>query len=166
MIYTIGHSNRSAALFTSLLQQYGICYLADVRSTPYSRYNPQYNQKALQQYLACCGITYVYMGAELGGMPKDPTCYDETGRLNYTLISQTAFFKAGIERLQKADKKQLPLAIMCSEAKPQECHRSKLISPALYALDIEVIHIDERGEPKTYAEVATLLNKNQNPRLF
>lgn len=166
MIFTIGHSNRSAAEFTALLQRYGISYLADVRSAPYSRYNPQYNQKALQQHLANNGIAYVYMGNELGGMPKNPSCYDDDGRLNYGLVSQTTFFKAGIERLQTADAKQLPVAIMCSEAKPQECHRSILISPALRALGIEVIHIDEKGELKTYAEVATLLNKSQNPRLF
>jgi uncharacterized protein (DUF488 family) len=50
---------------------------------------------------------------------------------------------------------------MCSEQKPQECHRSKLIGNTLRKLGIEVAHIDESGELKTQEEVDNILSGGQ-----
>src|SRR5581483_10573171 len=73
MIYTIGHSNHPIEHFAGLLQQHGIQALADVRSNPYSRFNPQFNREKLQASLAATGgIRYVFLGEELGARTKDP----------------------------------------------------------------------------------------------
>ena len=66
MIYTIGHSKHPIERFIALLQQHGIDALADVRSTPYSRFNPQFNKEKLQTALAAGGVRYVFLGEELG----------------------------------------------------------------------------------------------------
>ncbi len=74
-IYTIGHSNHPLNHFLGLLQDHAITRLVDVRSTPYSRFNPLYNQKALQQSLLAHGIRYSYLSKALGGRPKGPAFY-------------------------------------------------------------------------------------------
>lgn len=152
-IYTIGHGARKAEELLELLQRYGIEYLIDVRSQPYSRYHPQFSQKNLQQFLEDNNIRYVFMGDTLGGRPTDAGCYDENGKINYNKVKTKDFFQEGIERLKTAYKKNLPVAIMCSERDPAQCHRYHLISNVLDAELIEVMHIDEKGQLKTQSEI-------------
>jgi uncharacterized protein (DUF488 family) len=152
-LYTIGHGTRPAEEFVKLLRTYTITYLIDVRSRPYSRYNPQYNRERLQQFLQQHGITYVFMGDTLGGKPKDPLCYDNDNRVDYAKVKDTAFFKAGIERLKTAYNKDLKAAIMCSESKPMECHRTHLISTVLDADGLLIDHIDEKGQLISHREL-------------
>jgi uncharacterized protein (DUF488 family) len=44
-IYTIGHSTYSAEKLIDLLTRHHITAVADVRSHPYSRLNPQFNKE-------------------------------------------------------------------------------------------------------------------------
>ena len=152
-IYTIGHGTRKIEDFIQLLKNFEIKYLIDARSRPYSRFNPQYNQEALKNSLEKEGITYVFMGDTLGGRPTDTTCYDSKGKIDYEQVKTKDFFIKGIERLKTAYDKNLPISLMCSESKPGECHRSKLIGIVLSENDIPVQHIDEKGKLKTQVEV-------------
>jgi uncharacterized protein (DUF488 family) len=146
-LYTIGHGRREIGEFIQLLHQNAIEYLVDVRSVPFSRFNPQYNQKALSASLEKAGIRYVFMGDLLGGRPKDESCYVD-GKIDYSILSQKPFFQKGIERLKKAYMNENRLAIMCSESDPRHCHRSKLIGNVLIIEKIPFIHIDEKGDLK------------------
>ena len=153
MIYTIGHSNHPIEHFVCLLQQHGIQALADVRSNPYSRFNPQFNREKLQASLAAAGgIRYVFLGEELGARSKDPACYDAEGRVSYTRLAQTPLFRQGIDRLQTG-MQQLRIAIMCAERNPLECHRTILVSRELEKVGIPVTHILHDGtlEPNRHA---------------
>jgi uncharacterized protein (DUF488 family) len=153
MIYTIGHSNHPIEHFVTLLQQHGIQALADVRSNPYSRFNPQFNREKLQASLAAAGgIRYVFLGEELGARAKDPSCYDEEGRVSYAKLAKTALFRKGIERLQTG-LQQHRIAIMCAERNPLECHRTILVSRELEKVGIPITHILHDGalEPNTDA---------------
>lgn len=165
-LYTIGHGTRSAEDLLALLKIYGIQYLVDVRSIPHSRFNPQYNQKILKQFLQSKGITYVFMGDELGGRPKQEDCYDSQGHVNYQALSEKDFFKKGIERVKTAHHKNLTIALLCSESKPQDCHRSRLIGSALSKEQLEVSHIDEKGGIKSQQEVMRLVKGNRTGNLF
>ena len=80
-IYTIGHSNHPLEAFIALLERHRIEEVADVRTYPRSRYNPCFNRDALERALARLGVRCLFLGAELGGRPADPACYDETGRV-------------------------------------------------------------------------------------
>ncbi len=151
-LYSIGHGNRTAEELLALLQRYEIQYLLDVRSAPYSRFQPQFTKKALQTFLEQHGITYLFMGKSLGGKPKDPACYTD-GAVDYEKIKEQAFFKSGIERLKTLRRENVQLAVMCSERKPQNCHRSKLIGVVLEEEKIPIMHIDEEGKLKNQAEV-------------
>lgn len=145
-IFTIGYGNRSIDDFTELLKQNSVEYLVDVRSAPYSRYNPDFSKTALQNTMKNNQIGYLFLGQQLGGRPQDPTCYTADGRVDYDVCESKAFYQAGIERLRKASEGEHTVALMCSELKPHECHRSKLIGRTLDRLGIEVKHIDENGQ--------------------
>lgn len=164
-LYSIGHGTRKAEVFLGLLQRYGIKYLADVRSRPYSRFNPHFNKNRLDNLLKEHGITYVFMGDTLGGRPDDASCYTN-GKPDYAIMAKKPFFLEGIGRLKEAYDKGLSLAMMCSESKPGECHRSMLIAKALEALKIPVMHIDEKGELKEQDEVIKSVPKPSGPDLF
>jgi uncharacterized protein (DUF488 family) len=158
-LYTIGHGSREAQDFLALLQAYGIEYLIDVRSQPFSRFHPQFSQRTLKLFLEENGIRYVFMGDELGGRPKDASCYDSEGRIDYEVVKTKDYFKKGVERLKTAYDKDLNVAIMCSERNPAHCHRTKLIAEVLVADNITVKHIDETGKIKEHAVVIKEIKK-------
>lgn len=167
-IYTIGYGNRSIEAFIRLLRQYEIQFLIDVRSRPYSRFNAKFSKDALERQLKEASIRYVFMGDTLGGRPNDSTCYQD-GNVAYAKVREKPFFQSGIERIHTAWEKQLRVALMCSEIKPQECHRSKLIGRTLTEQGIDVRHIDEAGLLKTQTDVHELLRGSQSgnqPSLF
>ena len=158
-IYTIGHGNRKINDFIEILKKFEIKYLIDVRSQPYSKFNPQFNQNELKHFLDKNGITYVFMGDTIGGRPSDRTCYDIEGKVDYEIVKTKDFFLNGIARLKKAYEKEIQIVMMCSESKPCECHRSKLIGRHLSNEFIYLKHIDEKNRIKTQADVINELNK-------
>ncbi len=161
-LYTIGHGNRSIESFLALLERYTIDFLVDVRSQPYSRYNPHFSKDALEASVVQRGLHYVFMGDALGGRPSDQSCYD-VGKVDYALVQNKVWYQQGIARLHTAWEKQLRVALLCSELKPQDCHRSKLIGNTLLEQDIAVAHIDENGELKGQDELNLLLTHGQLP---
>jgi uncharacterized protein (DUF488 family) len=130
--------------FIALLERHGVTALADVRSMPYSRFNPQYNRKALTQSLNLAGIEYVFLGAELGARSSDPACYEE-GKVSYARLASTPAFQRGIDRLQ-AGMASHRIAIMCAEKEPLDCHRTILVARELRKRRVEVSHILASGE--------------------
>ena len=142
-IYTIGHSNGTTERLLELLGQHGITAVADVRSRPYSRFNPQFNREVLAIALKNSGLDYVFLGQELGARSEDPGCY-RNGRAQYALIARTPLFERGIERLL-AGMEKFRVAILCAEKEPLGCHRTILIARCLYERGIGVSHILEDG---------------------
>ena len=163
-LYTVGHGGRTIETFLDLLQQHHIVYLIDVRSMPYSRYQPDFTKQALERYLNTSGIRYVFMGDRLGGRPDDPNCYTD-GKVDYELVRAQDFYQAGLERLEKAWQQDLGLVLLCSERKPEQCHRSKLIGRSLAERSIEVAHIDENDVIVSQEEVMLRIIGSQ-PSLF
>ena len=139
-LYSIGHGNKSIETLIEELKHFGINYLIDIRSKPYSKYNPQFNQNELKFSLVQKGITYTFMGDVLGGLPDDTSCYTN-GHVDYDKLKEKDFFKNGLKRLITANEKKVKVAIMCSESKPEECHRTKLIGEELIKLGINLNHI-------------------------
>ncbi len=159
-IYTVGYGDRSLDAFMAVLRANAIAYLLDVRTAPYSRFKPEFNKEALAKALAVQGIRYVFVGDSLGGRPDDPTCYVD-GRVDYDRVRERPFFQQGIDRVQAAYAQQRHVALMCSEGRPEQCHRSKLIGEALAARNIPVVHIDETDRLLTHAEAILRLTDGQ-----
>ncbi len=149
-VFTIGHSNLEIGKFVALLKQHSIQAIADVRSSPYSQYNPQFNREPLQKSLQEHGISYVFLGQELGARRSERECYLE-GRADYGLISQTPAFKRGIERVTQGAVK-MRVALMCAEKDPIECHRCILVTPHLRQQGIQVLHVLPDGSLEDHAQ--------------
>ena len=130
-IFSIGHSNHPIEKFLGLLTQHEIGALADVRSRPYSRFNPQYNRETLAKHLQAAGIAYVFLGEELGGMRQG---------VGYDAIVSGDSFKRGLGRLREGAEKYR-VAFMCAEREPLDCHRTILVSRHLRAPDLAIRHI-------------------------
>jgi uncharacterized protein (DUF488 family) len=159
-LFTIGYGARSLQELIGALQAHRIDYLIDVRTAPYSKFKPEFAKEVLQRQLEAAGIRYLFMGDSLGGQPHDPACHTD-GKVDYEKVRVQPFFQAGIQRLLKAAQQKRRAALMCSEGRPEQCHRSKLIGEALVAVGFPVCHIDENGALLTQTQVIDRLTKGQ-----
>lgn len=142
-VFTIGHSVLPLADFIALLRTYGIECLADIRTVPRSRRNPQFNTDTLQDTLRTEHIDYVHL-SDLGGLrhprPQSPNGgWRNKSFRGYADYMQTETFALGLERLISLGRRQR-VAMMCAEAVPWRCHRS-LVADALIVRGIRVIDI-------------------------
>jgi uncharacterized protein (DUF488 family) len=143
VVYTIGHSTRTVDEFIHILNAYAINLLADIRTVPRSRRNPQYEQAALRESLRQAGISYVHMPS-LGGLRHAHKDSVNTGWKNasfrgYADYMQTQGFADAVDELAALAGEHM-VAIMCAEAVPWRCHRS-LVGDALLVRCVEVIDI-------------------------
>lgn len=149
-ILTIGHSNHPIGRFMDLLGANAVTTVADVRSSPFSRHNPQFNREALETALKENGIGYLFFGKELGGRSPDKTCYVD-GRIQYDRVARTAVFQEGIERVRTAAANHR-IALMCAEKEPLDCHRTLLVARALEKAGERVEHIHADGRIEAHAD--------------
>ena len=142
VLYTIGHSRHPIAHFIKLLKEHAVTLIFDVRSIPYSRRNPQFNQKTLAGRLANEGIAYIFSGKELGAKSPGPDCYID-GKVRYELIAARPEFADGLERIIVKTGEFKP-ALLCAEEDPLICHRTILICRHLRDRVNSILHI--RGD--------------------
>jgi len=152
-LFTVGHSNHSEEKFLDLLHQHEIEVLVDVRSRPYSRYNPQFNERELKRAVEGAGIRYLFMGEELGGRPDGEEFLDEAGHALYHRMAESPAFLAGIERLERGVREH-HVAIMCSEEDPAVCHRHLLVTRVVCGRGTDVLHIRGDGRLETEEQIA------------
>ncbi|MFI5324358.1 MAG: DUF488 family protein [Thermodesulfobacteriota bacterium] len=137
-IFSIGHSNRKLGEFISILKNYGIEALADIRSYPHSKRNPHFDRELLERELPVEGIEYVWI-RELGGMREG----------GYEEHMKTDDFSRGLAALILigGEKKTV---FMCSELDWRSCHRS-FVSQAVHNLGREVVHIYDESESEAHS---------------
>lgn len=167
-LYTIGHSDHTIEDFVRLLDRHGVSAIADVRSSPYSRFVPQFNKESLQKALENSGIQYVFLGRELGARRSESSCYEDD-QARYARIKDLPLFRAGLDRLIRG-LDQYVIALMCSEGDPATCHRTILISRELRHTrpDIEIVHMLPDGSTETQSDVEQRLVRQfkLQPELF
>lgn len=149
--YTIGHGTRPVSELVDLLRGVEVTLLADVRTVPRSRTNPQYNRDAMPQSLAACGIGYEHVAA-LGGLrgrmrevaPDVNAFWENASFHNYADYAMSDRFRAGLAHLRKLGETER-CAIMCAETVWWRCHR-RIITDYLLAEGEEVFHILAPGK--------------------
>lgn len=151
-LYTIGHSTHPTAAFVDLLANHGINAVSDVRSSPFSRFNPQFNREVVRDSLRAAGIAYVWLGESLGARWEDPACLDEAGNVRFDLVARTERFGEGLERVRRG-MQDYRVALMCAEKDPLNCHRTILVCRNLRAPEVRIKHIREDGTVETHADV-------------
>ena len=142
-IFTLGHSTLPIARFVAVLQAYGIERLADIRTIPRSRHNPQFNDTALANSLKAQHLDYVHIKA-LGGLRharKDSpnTGWRNEGFRGFADYMQTEEFRDALAALIRMSRRRR-VGIMCAEAVPWRCHRS-LVADALSVRGVPVVEI-------------------------
>jgi uncharacterized protein (DUF488 family) len=152
LIYTIGHSTRELEDFIRILRNYGVTLVADVRTVPRSRHNPQFNKETLPQDLTIAGLGYVHLPG-LGGLRKArPDSYNQGWRSpafrGFADYMQTPEFEAQLSGLIELAQKQ-SVVIICAEAVPWRCHRS-LIADALTVRGVPVEHLMGLGKSQPH----------------
>jgi uncharacterized protein (DUF488 family) len=148
--FTIGHSNRSLDVFVELLRGAEIGLVADIRTVPRSRANPQFNTDTLPEALAAFGISYDHVAA-LGGLrgktrslsPDVNGFWTNDSFHNYADYALSAQFHAGLEHLVEQGRARR-CAMMCSEAVWWRCHR-RIVADHLIARGETVFHIMDKG---------------------
>ncbi len=151
-VWTIGHSTRTLEELVDLLRAHGVDTVGDVRTVPRSRRHPQFEKTALTESLPQAAIAYTHLPG-LGGLRKPRRDSPNTGLRNtgfrgyadYMLTPE--FGRHVMELITLAAGARV--AVMCAEAVPWRCHRS-LLSDALVARGVRVLHILNRGEPKPH----------------
>jgi uncharacterized protein (DUF488 family) len=142
--------------------------IADVRSSPYSKYSPQFNKDVLESALRDANIDYIFLGRELGAHRSEDDCYID-GQAKYDRIAQLPTFRRGLERvLQEVE--HYRIALMCSESDPITCHRTILVCRELKKIcpDLEITHISGNGtEERQETSEKRLINLHKlQPELF
>ena len=146
-LFTVGHSNWDFPELSKLLKKAQVELLVDVRSTPRSSRFPQFCQPGLDALLEAEGISYLFLGEELGGRPDDPDAYRSDGLVDYKARRKSYAFRAGIERLLK-ELETRSVALMCAEEDPLECHRFLMICPEIVALGVQPLHLRKGTGPE------------------
>lgn len=156
-LFSIGHSVHTVEAFVALLRRHDVNALCDVRSSPYSRHAPQFNRESIKEDVLKHGITYIYLGAELGPRSSDLSCY-ENGKVQYSRLAEKEVFQQGLARLRKGMENYC-IALMCAEKDPLTCHRTILICRHLRGENIRIRHILEDGSLEDHCNTEQRLMK-------
>jgi uncharacterized protein (DUF488 family) len=142
-IFSLGHSNLALERFVELLSGAGVTAVADVRTSPYSKYTPWFSQQELRVGLRENGLAYAFLGEELGGRPRSSDLY-RGGVADYVAMSGTEAFRSGLGRLVEGARRHR-IAMVCSERDPLHCHRCLLVARQLTVSGVDTRHIHSDG---------------------
>lgn len=156
-VFTVGHSSHSLPHVLSLLKAVDATAVADVRSLPASRFAPQFNRESLTKALLKEGLSYVYLGRELGARSTDPGAY-VNGKVQYSRLAQAPQFSKGIQRLVDGASRER-VVLMCTEQDPLDCHRAILLSPVLRERGVDVVHVLGDGTVETHEDAMWRLRR-------
>ena len=173
-LFSIGHSNIPADRFIALLRDSGVDAVADVRSTPYSRFFPWFSRKNLEARLVTERMAYLPYGKTLGGRPQDQSLYRD-GIADYEAMARQPDFVAAMdglladaERCRAKGRATGRLCLMCAEREPLDCHRCLLVARALGGRGLSIGHILHDGtiEPHAATELRLLALTGAGDDLF
>jgi len=139
--------------FISLLNKYGIDYLLDVRSIPYSKYAEQYNKENIRRELNSVNIKYSFMGKHFGARPQNIELYNDEGYLDFEKVRESQDFNKGIENVILGLNQGHRIALMCTEKEPIDCHRAILVARAFEMQMIYAKHILSNGKILTQQQL-------------
>lgn len=140
-IYTIGHSNYTIEKLIDMLHYYNINCVVDIRGTPYSKYNVQFDKETIRYTLNKAGFIYIYMAKELAAKRVNKQSYNEEGYSDFEKVINEKEFIEGIERLKNGCDKGYKIALLGAMQESIRCHRAILVGKALRKYGFNVKHI-------------------------
>ncbi len=167
ILYTVGHSNRSADDLLTLLSEHQIEILIDIRAFPRSRRYPHFDRGSLQGALSHQEIDYLWLGNSLGGfrkpVPDSPhTALTDTAFRGFADYMGNAEYHAAVTALiaQAAERRS---AIMCAELQAEHCHRQFIADDCLRR-GIEIRHLSHGRAYRLHTPNPCLDNSVDPPR--
>ena len=166
-IYTIGHSNFSIERLIDMLRHYNINCVVDIRGTPYSKYNVQFDKETIRYTLSKAGFIYIYMAKELAAKRINKESYNEEGYSDFEKVIKEKEFLEGIERLKNGCNKGYNIVLLGAMQEPIRCHRSILVGKALRKCGFNVKHILDDYSTASQDDIEQMLldkyfsNRNQ-----
>ena len=166
-IYTIGHSNYTMERLIEMLKEFKIDCVIDIRGTPYSKYNVQFNKEVIGESLRKAGFIYIYMAKELAAKRESKASYNKEGYCDFEKVVDELEFQLGIQRLKIGVKKGYKIALLGAMQDPIRCHRAVLVGRALVKHGFNVKHILDNKSLATQGDIENMLldkyfsNRNQ-----
>ncbi len=130
VVWTIGTGHRSFEGFAAVLDHQRIDAVVDVRSLPRSHLG-HFNRDALKCELPRRGISYHWLGNDLGGLRPG----------GYERHMTTDRYARGLARLEHLSRTHM-VAVCCAEIDPERCHR-RFIADSLVERGWRVVHLIE-----------------------
>lgn len=159
-IFAIGHSNYPYEKLIDMIKKYNVNCVVDIRETPYSKYNVQYNREALKESLNKDGFLYIYMGYEFGAKRQTRESYNEEGYADFKKVIKEELFKKGVERLKKGIEMGYRIVLLGAMQEPTRCHRSIMVGRYLNEKGLDVRYILHEGNLANQQKIEeALLNK-------
>jgi uncharacterized protein (DUF488 family) len=156
-IFTIGHSNYSIDRLLNMLKVHRINCVVDIRGTPYSKYNVQFNKETISKILVQNGYVYIYMGKEFAAQRENKSLYTEKGYADFEKVVYDKDFLSGIKRLRLGCEKGYRIALMGAMQNPINCHRGILLGRALRKEGFNIKHILDDYSLVSQEEVEEML---------
>lgn len=143
-IFTVGHGNASFHEIESILRRHGVAMLIDVRSTPYSKYAPDFQKSTLADSATASGLGYRWMGDRLRGHPSRSNKGNLVDPAGAPPVVDSPTVRGALAEVLALNATG-PVALLCSERDPEHCHRRLILAPQLENLGLEVFHILQNG---------------------
>ena len=159
-ILTMGHSTHSLPAFITILEDHAVNRVVDLRSYPYSRHAPQFNQQPLAQALHRAAIAYDHEGEYLGGRPRRVSMYDAGGQVDYLKMAEDSHFHGAIKKLARQAMNEKVL-LLCTEHDPLQCHRTVLVARTLHEQGIALSHILRSGKIEDHRQTVNRMLRGQ-----
>ncbi|PZS18237.1 MAG: hypothetical protein DLM54_08670 [Acidimicrobiales bacterium] len=153
-VWTVGHGTLLAEAFASLLGSADVDCVADVRSFPGSRHNPQFGREEMGRWAPAAGIDYLWLPG-LGGRRR-PVAASKHRALRHEAFRayadhmESPAFLAGVGDLLTLAETASP-AVMCSESVWWRCHRRLLADHLTLVRGIDVVHLMHDGRLSPHA---------------
>lgn len=159
-IFAIGHSNYPYEKLIDMIKKYNVNCVVDIRETPYSKYNIQYNKEDLKESLNKDGFLYIYMGYEFGAKRQTRESYNEERYADFKEVIKEELFKRGVERLKKGIEMGYKIVLLGAMQEPIRCHRSIMVGRYLNKNGFNVRYILHEGDLANQQNIEEeLLNK-------
>ena len=144
-VYAIGHSNYPFEKLVDMLRKYNINCVVDIRQTPYSKYNIQYNKEVFSENLKQHGFTYIYMGKEFGATRQERSSYTPKGYADFEKAVKEDIFIEGVKRLKKGCSMGYKIVLLGAMQEPIRCHRAIMVGRQLVKEGFDVKYIMHEG---------------------
>ena len=167
-LYTIGYANKSIEEFINLLKSYNINCIVDVRSMPFSKQYPLYNEMELKKCLSKYNIKYLSFKKEFGARRDEHELYSEITTYENNIIEVVDFkkvwnhqnFDDGVKRVLNGLNKSLNICFLCSEKYAYDCHRGIMVAEYFFRKGYKVDHIVDNSNLIEHEKIETFLHEN------